>query len=172
MAHTPLEHAFDEVVSAVARTLKPIGFARRGLVLRVIDNSNAAIVEFQQSDKSSEERLFFTINLGVVCGDLLVSGVSDLRNACSMDAHLRQRIGTLLPDRKDKWWELTESSNIDSTAKELSELVAREAVPYIKSYLSTDALIRLWESGKSPGLTAVQRARFLSQLKKGRSAAH
>ena len=74
----------------------------------------------------------------------------------------------LLPDRFDKWWEITEATDRGSLAQEVSELILKKGVPYIESYLNTNALIALWESGHSPGLTDFQRVRFLSKLKEMR----
>ena len=57
---------------------------------------NRGIVEFQRSVENTKESLFFTVNLGVVCGELLDSRPSVVSKAAMLDAHLRQRIGALL----------------------------------------------------------------------------
>jgi len=98
----------------------------------------------------------------------LPSGPSGLQKADVTDAHLRLRLGWLLPDPGDKWWELTLETDVGLLAKELAELLVTKAIPYLEGFLSTDVLIELWESGRSPGLTDVQRARFLSGLEKSR----
>lgn len=159
---------FQELLHEVAIKLGPLGFVQEGLSFRKIVDENVAIVDFQRSDASSRDVLKFTVNLAVVCGSLLDADDRDLRGVDAMDGHLRQRLGVLLVDRKDKWWELGASTDVAHLAMEISGELVAKAVPYLDSHLRSDAMISLWESGKSPGLTAVQRARFLSQLKESR----
>ncbi len=156
---------FDHVIEVVGERLQPLGFARRGPILRIVGKDTCGIVEFQCSTKSTRDRLLFTVNLGVVCGDLLDTGPSGLKKARIIDAHVRQRIGRLLSDHPDKWWEITASTDPDALAQEMSDLIVKEAVPYIQRYLSIEAIISLWGSGQSPGLTRKQRLDCLAALK-------
>lgn len=164
MGSLDLKTVLKNMVRTVATRLSVHGFAQRGLVLRKSAGRNIALIEFQLSDKTSKERVVFTINLGVVCSELSDGGAS--QKATAMDAHLRQRLGLLLPERADKWWEITAQTNVIALADELSTTLERSALPYLDEYLDSRTLIALWESGRSPGLTAVQRARFLDQLKR------
>jgi Domain of unknown function (DUF4304) len=164
MARSVLDEAFNKVVMATGDRLKPLGFVRGGSILRVINQNNCGIVEFQRSRKSSRERLFFTVNLGVVCGELLDSTSCHPEKAKSVDAHVRLRIGMLLPDRPDKWWEISESTDLDSLATEVSEIIFKVAVPYIQHYMRTSVIADLWKSGQSPGLTDRQRVMLLDKL--------
>lgn len=165
MARGVLDEIFDEVVTATGASVKPCGFMQRGLVLRKIAENNCGIIEFQRSTKSTPGQLFFTVNLGVICGELLEAGPSAIAKARIIDAHVRQRVGMFLPGRPDKWWEITESTDRASLAQELVTLILKEAVSFIEHYLSTSAVIALWESEQSPGLTDGQRVRLLSKLK-------
>ena len=158
------EESFEELLRASGERLKPLGFVRRGPVFRLLAHGNCGIIEYQRSDQSTGEKLVFTINLGVACGELLDSRRSGLEGARIIDAHLRQRIGMLLPDRTDKWWELTASTDRVSLMLEVVELLVTTGAPYVESHLETNALIALWKSGQSPGLTAFQRDRFLAKL--------
>ena len=164
MGSADLKAAFKNMVRSVATRLSVHGFSQRGLVLRKNAGSNVAVIEFQLSDKTSKECLIFTINLGVICGELSDRATS--RKVSAMDAHLRQRFGFLLPEHGDKWWEITARTNVIALADELSTLLEQSALPYLEEYMDSKALMALWESGKSPGLTAVQRARLLDQLKR------
>jgi len=165
MTRTMPKEALDCVVRATNERLHPLGFLRRGSVLRIMGPRTCGIVEFQRSTKSSQERLLFTVNLGVVCGDLLESGTADLTKAKVIDAHVRLRIGELLPGRPDKWWELTAHTDADALAREIGDLILDKAVPYIRQYLSVDSILALWESGLSPGLTNGRRVALLATLK-------
>ncbi len=170
MSRSALDYKFEAVISGIAEGLKPQGFERHGKVLKAVADRSAAILEFQKSDKSSDKQIVFTINTGVVCGDLLDAERTNLKKATIEDAHLRIRLGFLLDPAQDIWWDITASTDCDSLAKELSQLLAKRAVPYLEQFMRASALIELWETGKSPGLTAMQRSRYLSELKHAEAA--
>jgi hypothetical protein len=165
MPQKELDDAFDEVVSLTALRAKEFGFCRRGVSLKKILNDNAAIVEFQKSQSNSSETLLFTINLAVICGALLDPESLSLERAKSYDGHLRVRIGALTPSHQDLWWEIKAGTDSKALGAEVATLACDEGIPYIESYLSDLDLIKLWESGKSPGLTDGQRLRNLKELK-------
>lgn len=162
---------YDRVVSSCAERLRSAGYVRRGSSLRKAANGNVAIVEFQKSSKSNAEAIVFTINLGIVCGRLLEGDESSLKGVGIVDAHLRQRVGMLLPDRPDKWWTIDPKTNASSLIEEISGLIEREAAPYLDRHLDDDALVALWESGQSPGLTETQRLRYQTRLNAAKECA-
>lgn len=172
MAQTGLDEIYKELLKVTGESLKPLGFFRRSNAFRLLSDGNCGLIEFQRSISNSSENLKFTVNLGVVCGELLDRGPfgdrgpAGIQNARIIDAHLRERIGFLLPNRYDKWWEITIKTDTVSLAQEIVGLLVDKGVPYIKNRLETRALIELWESGKAPGLTEVQRISLLSELKK------
>ena len=94
-------------------------------------------MDFQRRRSSSRQRLLFTVNLGIVCGELLDARSPGLEDVRIVDAHVRERIGWLLPGHPDKWWEITGSTDAGSLGAEVGELVTREAVPYIMRHLTT-----------------------------------
>src|SRR6266446_4056805 len=111
MPQTDLNEVFDGVIKVIGTRLKTLGFTQRGKAFTIATGANCGIIDFQRSVKSSKNALLFTITLGVVCGDLLDSGSSAARKAQILDAHVRQRIGMLLPDCPDKWWEITRATD-------------------------------------------------------------
>jgi|SRR5882762_3458305 len=161
MARAALGDALDRIIEITAAEVAPLGFARRGTILRKFSQGNSGIIEFQKSIKNSGDKLLFTVNLAVICGELLEPEQPQLDKARSLDAHLRQRIGMLLSSRPDKWWEVSAAIDVSALANEISSLIFNEAAPYIERYLDTGELIALWESGKSPGLTETQRVKYL-----------
>jgi Domain of unknown function (DUF4304) len=165
MANTILDSVFEQMVKTIAERLHPLGFIRRGTVLRIMGKDTCGIVEFQRSMKSSRDRLLFTVNLGVVCGELLESGSPDLYRARIVDAHVWLRIGSLLQSCPDKWWEITTSTDPGALASEVADLTVEKAVPYLQDHLSADSIVGLWESGQSPGLTDRRRITLLAALR-------
>lgn len=165
MENAPNE-TFNELMEAVRGRLASAGFVRQGKIFRIISRNNCGIIDFQRSSASSKQAILFTINLSVVCGDLMEGGLARNKKPLGIDAHIHERIGWLLPERSDKWWKIDESTDREDLIKEISDIVLEKAVPFIERYLDTNAIIDLWESGQSPGLTEVQRQRFLTKLKR------
>jgi hypothetical protein len=165
MSSAVLDKAFRHIVEESEKAVAALGFRRQGVTLKILRLENVGLIEFQKSAKSSDEQILFTINLAIICGRLLEEGQS-LERAKSMDAQLRQRIGGFLHGHPDKWWLVKAGTNIDALADEVANLLATEGAPYIVRYLDTTQLLALWESGKSPGITEIQRTRYLAKLKK------
>ena len=79
-------------------------------------------------------------------------------------AHWRQRIGTLMPDRADRWWDVASETEGGTVAMELNAALKDYGFPALQAVSTTSALVQLWRSGQSPGLTERQRERFLARL--------
>ncbi len=156
---------FSRLVQAVAETLKPHGYKRQGQVFRALANGNCGIIGFQRSVTDTRDAIRFTMNLGIVCGDLCDLAATPLEKSQIADAHVSRRVGFLLPERQDKWWEVNTSTDCHQLSQEISNLISNMAVPYINQFMDTKAIYSLWESGQSPGLTEFQRARYLARLK-------
>src|SRR5260370_32449488 len=122
MARAALDEAFGRIVEMAAAKVAQLGFSRRGTVLRTLSQGNSGIIEFQKSIKNSRDKLLFTVNLAVICGESLEPDQPTLEKARSLDAHLRQRIGMLLPSRPDKWWEITATRSEEHTSELQSHL--------------------------------------------------
>ena len=163
-SHETLDRAFAELVRTIALKLKDRGFTRNGVKLQVKSDRNFGIIEFQRSTSSSAEGLRFTVNLGIILGDLLDRST---RTPGMMFAHVRQRLGHLMPDPSDRWWQLDAATQVDTLAGELASALIESGVPFIERYLKTQEVVSLWESGRSPGLTETQRNRLLTRLKTG-----
>src|SRR5947208_16948927 len=55
-----------------------------------------------------------------------------------------------MPDRRDKWWTLSDESSYAPIASEVTKAVAKLAIPLIKPHLTEQGLLELWAS-KTPG---------------------
>lgn len=165
MSRAVLDAAFGQVVETTAKKVDKLGFQRQGSILRIVRQGNAGIIEFQKSTKNTSDKILFTVNLAVIYGALLEPDQSSLEKTRSMGAHLRQRIGMLMPGRPNKWWEISEAAAVNVL---VSEVIATEGAPYVVRYLDVSELVALWESGKPPGLTETQRVRYLEKLKSQR----
>jgi hypothetical protein len=166
MADQKIEQSFKSVLDRTWRALKAHGFQKQGQRFRRRDGSTVAIVEFQRSQANDNTAIKFTLNLGVVSVALAnrIDPEQDLGKAVVADAHLRQRIGTLLASGQDHWWQVTAATDGDALATEVAKAVENLALPYIAKFRRDECLVDLWKSDQSPGLTAGQRERYLDLL--------
>lgn len=158
------DEKFKSVLDAVATVLKGLGFARTGANMRHIKHDCASIVQFQRSVSSTVDSIRFTVNLGVVCGTLYSDDKAKLKKAKLIDAHLVRRIGDFLPSSPDKWWVLDGGNDVETVTREILSILIDIAIPFIVEHASNAALIDLWRSGSSPGITEGQRKRYLDEL--------
>jgi hypothetical protein len=162
---TSLDLILNDVIAKTAMRLSDAGFRKNGSTFRRLFDAGAALIEFQKSRGNTKDVLSFTINLAVVCGPLLEPDGLTLQKARAIDGHLRERIGVLLPDRQDKWWEIDATTDANALADEVANTTGDIAVPYLLRYVDPHDLMALWETGRAPGLTEGARARDLEMLK-------
>ena len=166
MTARDLESEYKRIVNAAAGLLTAHGFKKRGTAFRNALAGNVSIIEFQKSRDSSADAIKFTVNLGVISGELLRrwDDELDISRETVWSAHLRSRIGDFLSTPQDLWWIIADSTDIRTIEAEVCDLITSEALPFLSQH-STDAdLVRLWRTGQSPGLTEGQRERNLAQL--------
>ncbi|MGV3455588.1 MAG: DUF4304 domain-containing protein [Sphingobium phenoxybenzoativorans] len=165
MAHPNVEAQFKDVVNATWAALKDAGFTKRGTSFRIESGGNVQIIDFQRSSDSSASAIKFTVNLGVISGELLRKWDPEkvLSKEGVWSAHLRERIGALTPAKEDKWWTVT-SFPVANIKEEVANLIATLAVPFLRQHAHDSDLIALWQTGRSPGLTEGQKIRNLALL--------
>lgn len=156
---------FKNILKLAAKNLSARGFSRDRQTFRKIANGNCGIVNFQKSMSSSKDRIIFTINIGVLYGRIVEDDDFKLSKSSVWDAHLSERVGQILADRHDKWWEITSETNAELMFSQNIDLACERAADYVNKHLTIEAIVDLWESGKSPGLTDHQRIRYLSVAK-------
>lgn len=159
---------YKELIKEISSLLKEKGFSRKGNCLYLRKGDNWGLLDFQKSRKSTADEIIFTINLGVCSGRLLEFFSPDLlEKKPSIEAcHWRERVGFLLPERQDKWWLVRTTEPLDPLVDELKGCLVRVAIPAIEQHLSDEQLCSEWSSGKSPGLTDIQRLVNFSVLLK------
>ena len=165
MAHPDVEAQFKAVLDAVRAVLKDAGYTKRGTSFSSAKDGNVRIVAFQRSSASSASAIKFTVNLGVISSELLRrwDPEKDPSKASIWDTHIRERIGALMPARRDRWWTVT-SSSVAAVVDEVVNLIATLAIPFLQQHSRDSDLVALWKTGRSPGLTEGQRVRNLALL--------
>ena len=148
------------ITSAMEGYLRNAGFRKRAdvFVRPVADVFH--LVALQASQSSTRNNLKVTVNLAVQVPALAESPA----NLSISTAHWSQRLGHCLPKPSDVWWTASTPEQATFVAAQIVEALQQYGVPALESLSDSSALLKLWESGKSPGLTRHQAARYAAAL--------
>ena len=160
--------AFKALLADAAATLKSSGYSRRGLTFFRERSGNYGLIQFQKSQKTTAKIVVFTANVGVVSGRLARFFGGTVRSGQPPDSvwHWYARLGALRFDGQDKWWILGGTQELDRVAREIKSALVTLAQPELDKYLQDESLRDLWLTGRSPGLTDLQRLKYLAILVK------
>ena len=117
----------------------------------------------QSSSKTTSAKLVATVNLGIF-SRTVASKVGNTRKPNILDAQWRERVGFLLEEPTDRWWEIDSEQQAIEAAEELSEILGKSALPKFQTLFSSESLKQLWETGEAPGLTEFERQQFLKVM--------
>jgi hypothetical protein len=152
--------AWKKLVAApVADALKLRGFRKVGLNFSAARSGVTLLVSLQSSSGSSQGSLKITCNLGI-----RVDQLADRPALSVWEAHWRERIGFCFSDPHDHWWECASDEDARKAGQEIAALLEAQALPIMEQLATPGALVALWSSGRSPGLTEPQRLDYLSRL--------
>jgi hypothetical protein len=70
----------------------------------------------------------------------------------------------LMPEHSDRWWTVTTEQEGQSAGADMAAALQQFALPALAAFETRAALVHLWQSGASPGLTQVQAQRYLHRL--------
>lgn len=140
---------------AYANGLKAAGFKRTGSHLYRPSADLFHGIHFQASRWGSADEGAFTINL-VITSEALYrtwTGKELPRNPASALFPVQKRIGHLMPAKRDLWWEVTPTTDIDVIKHEVSDAIDAYALPFFAEYLDgTSMLQRLRQNESLPGV--------------------
>ena len=144
----------------VATLLTPLGFKRQGVHFWREANGLTQAVHFQASQWGTRANGSFTINLGISSPVLysVFTGKEPPKNPATALWPINLRIGQLMPENLDRWWEVSGTSDISSVEAEVLHALKCYAIPYFDRITSIDSLSAL-VSGEErvPGLPEPQR---------------
>ena len=137
--------------------LKPRGFRKSGLSYKARRDGVTLRVWFQSNTASTRDVLIVTCNVNL--------HFEVFAEPWDFDPQWRKRIGNFMPQANDHWWECSSDDEAITAGREIAEVLESRALPEMERWASPEAIMRLWESGASPGLTDWQRRTYLSRLK-------
>jgi hypothetical protein len=153
------------VAEFVSPALKAEGFHRKGLTFYVFEHGNWGVINFQKGWQSTPDGVNFTVNLGIALAALSPLPEDKLRKwrPREYDCDWRERLGILLTG-DDTWWVIQPTTDVIDLARQILGTLRNRGIPEIKRYIRAEDLRDLWLSGRSPGLTNLQRLRKLGVL--------
>jgi hypothetical protein len=163
--------AFKDLLSVhLAPALKQSGFRKKGQSFGRRGDGVWGVINFQRSQWSSRECITFTINVGVWVDAVAAFRLEDTdrvpRTGAPPEAycHWRQRIGWLLPDQRDIWWDVEEPRASWQSAlkprliENVRTAVVQYAAPHLLRLDSGAALLRWLRRHPQPGMFPMHRA--------------
>lgn len=158
---------YKSLIVEISNTLKPFGYKKRGEAFFYDKNHNIGIIDFQKGRSSLAASTLFTINLGVYSNSLHIFDRIGLNSKPTIsDCHWKKRIGFLMRQGQDYWWQIDDKSSISTLITEISDLLKEIAIPEIQKYISDESLEKSWMEGLSEGLTEQQMYLYLIALLK------
>lgn len=145
---SPIQAHFDDLVrSHVRPLLKGHGFAHAGNNFRRRWPDGWHIFNIQRSQWSNRESISFTFNLAVsVDSYAAFRGLDPAKPPLEYECPIRIRIGRLITEGRDYWWELHDRTLIPFLAREINIHLREAVLPWFVAQSSLDAIARLVQS--------------------------
>ncbi|AVQ13224.1 Uncharacterized protein XB16_2921 [Leptospira santarosai] len=144
-------------------------FERIGNHLHKNSNDLIHCIHFQYSRWNSKQNGEFTVNLAVVSASLYKfwTGNPLPKNPASVLWPIQIRIGNLLPEKFDKWWEIQPNTNLNPIKEEIIEKLRAYAFSFFSKYNSIDDIFEELKLDKVvPGIFEYQRPLLLAMIYK------
>lgn len=146
MPQTPAQHLLDKIVTdALVRVLREAGYRRDKRTFRRASAECIQVVNVQASQWGSATSQRFTVNLGVFFPKVqqALAGDSPIRLGRSgpteYQCQLRRRLGQLMPQHDDIWWDIEAGQDPSRVSKELGEAVKAFGLPWLEAMADFDA---------------------------------
>lgn len=151
------------VASATHELLASRQFKKKALVFSRAFPDVVQFVTLQSSTSSTATELKLTVNLGVLIPSLNEAG----RPRDVWSSHWNQRLGALLPMPSDRWWQISSDQEASVAAGEIVAGLRDFGLPILDELTTKAALVALWQSGRSPGITEGHRKQCLERIANG-----
>jgi hypothetical protein len=158
-------HSRDALVAGLRDALKSAGFKMRGAVFHRRSGDVVHLIGLQSSIDSPGQIPQITINLAIWCKRFAAAGTEPSVIA----SHWRCRLGDLMPVGSDVWWVLSGKASVARATQEITSALKAYGLPELDRLCDSAALLQLWASGRSPGITAAQAKRYAPIVQKPES---
>lgn len=125
----------DQVVSDfVAPAMKAAGYRKTARNWHLDLGDAVTVVNLQGSSWNSRDRSQFTANLGIwfpAAESIAGSPERPNRKPPEYQCTVRERIGYLMPEGRDVWWELDSTAHLESTGIEVTAAIVDFGLPWL-----------------------------------------
>lgn len=130
------------IKEGLAPLLKKEGFKKKARnFYRELEN-RIELINIQASKWNEGDEGQFTVNVGVYYPE--ISKITDALPVSGMpreyDCTIRERIGLLTPENKDRWWEIDSTSNDSEVSANVANQVQELCLPWLEKMSSLDAV--------------------------------
>ena len=143
------QEKFDELLrDGVWPFLRERDFKRTKATFHRAVGDNWQVVNLQKSAWSDRDSAKFTVNLAVAL-DRLRDGLHDWgegKRPPHARCHLQERLGFLLRDDEDVWWDIDPHTDVASLADTVNTALEQYAFPWLEARSTDDALLALMRS--------------------------
>lgn len=153
MSSTRSSQLVGEVITlGPSPLLKSLGFRKSGPHFFRASADATCHISFQSSQWNSPDRSRFTVYLwtylpaiAIANGEILIAEPAKQRFG-----HCGTRIGHLLPEPKDHWWQIVTQADVPQIADEVRSAIEKYAIPYLARAVTLRGVADL--SGYLPGI--------------------
>lgn len=157
---------YRSFLQELSKTLSPFEFRKSGERFYRDTCQSRSIIQFQKSRSSTADEILFTANIAQVYFALLDPDYDDVSKITGSDGHIRWRMGDFLEQKHDKWWQIGPETEIKILTKEIVEIITIRVLPRLNEFLTEESILKLWKTGASPGISKMQRDKYVQLLKK------
>lgn len=128
-------YVFDEI----KYFLQEKGFRKRGYNFFKKNGEIGYCVNIQ-NDKCNNNQVRFTLNVGIFTDNFWLEHLDFKHSGViptfpkDYDCAIKKRIGELLPERKDRWYSITNKTDIDELWNDLEQDLIGYVVPFFSNY--------------------------------------
>jgi hypothetical protein len=152
------------VLAQLKAALEPLGFRQAGTLFLHERPEVVQLVELQSSQAEDAAHIAVTVNLGVYASELVDADIREYIRPSIPQAHWRERLGILMPQRRDKWWTIESAEQAATVGADIAVNLEEYGLPPLAKIPDLAALMKIWQAGASPGLSDYQRRRYLERL--------
>lgn len=148
----PMKSETSRLIDRIVATgpqpfLKEAGYRKLARSFNVARGGLFKVVQFQASMWNTPDSARFTINLMIVLPYFHEkwTGQTFPKNPASAAPVLSQRIGHLIPENRDYWWEVTPETNVERVASHVKDALSDQGLPFLDRHADVQVLIEAAE---------------------------
>jgi uncharacterized protein DUF4304 len=147
---SPSARLIDAVVAREAEPfLKAQGYRKKARNFSRVHGDVIAVVAFQASRWNHPDSAQVTINLQIVLPFFheKFTGKPFPENPRSGAPIISARIGMLMPNKVDHWWEITPKTSVSDVAADITACLQQFGLPFLDRYQNLDKILTLLSEG-------------------------